>query len=76
MGWVLRTFDCDDCGETATRKVKNGKTRLCRACGERRAIEGAVGMATKSGPAYDRWQKTAPGDLQAQVEEWAAARFL
>ena len=76
MGWVLRTFDCADCGETTIRKVKNGRTWRCRSCGERRAIEGAVGMATKSGPAYDRWQQTAPGDLRAQVEEWAAARFL
>jgi DNA-directed RNA polymerase subunit RPC12/RpoP len=76
MGWVLRTFDCADCGANTTRKVKNGKTWRCRDCGERRAIAGAVDMASKSGHMYDRWQQTAPADLRVQVEEWAATRFL
>jgi len=76
MGWVLRTFDCADCGQPTTRKVKNGKTWWCRTCGLNHAIDAARSMANRDGAAYDRFRQQAGPSLADQVEEWAADRFL
>lgn len=49
------TGPCKDCGRTIT-KLELSKLRLiCADCGEDRARRAAIEMATKSGPAWDRF---------------------
>jgi hypothetical protein len=49
------TGPCKDCGRTVT-KLELSKPRLvCEDCGTERARRAAYEMATKSGPAWDRF---------------------
>lgn len=55
MSWILRTFDCADCGAPTTRRRHPGDLLVCRDCGIERAAQAAREMANRSGPAWDAW---------------------
>lgn len=51
-------FDCIDCGAHVHRRLRPDRSKVCLECGIRRATEAAEQLHNKSGPAYDRWERT------------------
>lgn len=52
------TFECEDCGQPATRARGGGKRKICADCGAANGPAAALQMAAKQGPAYERWLAT------------------
>lgn len=49
---------CLDCGEQIVKRIARPGDMLCTNCALTRATLAAYQMATKSGPAWDKWLAT------------------
>lgn len=54
---LLRTFDCEDCGEPTERMRKNGQPLVCLECGIARAVDAAVELARAKGQGWTESSK-------------------
>ena len=55
MSYILRRYDCADCGKPTERKRHPYDKMICVDCGVKRAEEAARDMGNKSGPNYRKW---------------------
>lgn len=52
-----KTYACEDCGVTVTRRRQSNQRLICLDCAVYGAATSARQLAAKSGPAWDHWKE-------------------
>lgn len=71
MPYMLRTFECPDCGQLVGRRARAGTQVRCANCGIARSVENMRQLHARSGPFYERWAN-ALAKAAARQQQYAA----
>ena len=55
MPYLLRTFNCGDCGAQVAKRAALGATVFCVPCNIEHSAECQRQLNARSGPYYERW---------------------